>query len=165
MKKIAMVMAAVFMTAGFAYGEDNAVLAAREKFLAESTAVKGIMQASKDAVLVNSMYDACVLTVTQLDAYFYMAGVYKSIPEGAPTVAAIDYLTQWLASIKKANTVSIASLDAITYDVSPETAAHIKTLKGLYADLNAKIDGEIDKLGILAKASPPEKRAAQQKTK
>lgn len=168
MRKMAAALTMVMAIAAAAYGSGDTLLDARERFVKESTEVKALIQASKDALVVNSMYDACVVTVTQLDAYFYMLGIFDTIPKEAVSQSAVDYLLQWLAGVKQANRVSVGSLDAIVYDVSVETAGHIKKMKEYYTDLNAKIDGEIDKLGIIgraASAGKPAGASAGKKTK
>ena len=153
MKKFLLSIAVVMALQLAAYGADTSLMGMKSKLMDESKAVKGLIQTSTDAILVNNMWDSCVVAITQLDAYFYMLGIFNTIKRENVTANAVEYLTRWLDGMKKSNSLNIESLKSITYEIDPTTQAHIKILTGYFAELNSKIDGELDRVGILARAT------------
>lgn len=131
------------------YAQDSELMNIRNKILVESQELKTVLSNTKDIILVSSMWDSCVLTVTQLDAYFHQLGIFETIKKEDVTTTAIDYLERWLKSIKNTNDLNIKSLSSVTQDIEPKTKLHLERLGGYFFDLNTKIDQELSKLAAL----------------
>lgn len=124
----------------------------RNKVLKESQEVKALLPDTKDVILVSSMLDSCILTVSQLDAYFSQLGIFNTIKKENVTPGAIGFLEQWLNTIKSTNDLNIKSLNAITQNIQAKTKLHLERLTGYFADLNTQIEQELAQLAALKKA-------------
>ncbi len=124
----------------------------RSKILKESQEVKALLPDTKDVILVSSMLDSCVLTTSQLDAYFSQLGIFNTIKKGDVTAAAINFLEQWLNGIKNTNDLNIKSLNAVTQNIHARTQLHLERLTGYFTDLNTQIEQELAQLAALKKA-------------
>lgn len=140
------------------YALDNSFLDIRNKFFAESKEIKSLLTSSKDAILLSSMWDTCLLTMSGLDAYFHMLGIFNTIKERDLTEDAVNYLAKWLTEIKRNNELNINILSGGSYPTEPDTKPHIEKLKSLLDTLNKGIDGELDKIAILNKSIRRKKR-------
>jgi hypothetical protein len=128
----------------------------RKKIFDESKAIKAELTSSKDMVLINSLWDSCVITIGQLDAYFSMLGIFNTIKKGALSGDAVDYLINWLKRIKDNNTLNITSLNAVTMKIEAKTKLHIDKLTNYFVDLNKRIDQEIVKLTLVKDSVGPQ---------
>lgn len=153
MKKIIFIILISVIFLNFSiYALDTTLLDMRNKIFEESQELKSLLVNSKDIVLINSMWDSCIMAMSQLDAYFSMLGIFNTIKKEDLTEDAINYLTTWLDGIKKTNELNIKSLDAVTLILEPETKAHIVKLKDYFGKLNNQIDAELDKISLLKKS-------------
>lgn len=153
MKKIVFIILTFVIFLSFnAYALNSTLINMRTKIFEESKDLKSVLTDSKDVVLVNSMWDSCIIAISQLDAYFNMLGIFNTIKKVNLKEDAINYLSGWLEGIKKTNKLNIKSLDAMTLSLQPKTKAHIVKLKDYFDKLNDQIDVELDKISILRKS-------------
>jgi len=134
-----------------AYALDTTLLDMRNKIFKESKEIKALLTRSKDVFLINSMWDSCVLTMAQLDAYFSMLGIFNTIRNDCLSPTAVDYLSDWLKEIKQSNDLNVKSLNSFMMTIEPETKGYVDALKDYYNDLNARIDKELNKLTLYKK--------------
>jgi len=153
MKKIIFIILTFIILSNFSvYALDTTLLDMRNKIFAESKDLKLLLANSKDVVLVNSMWDSCIMLVSQLDAYFSMLGIFNTIKKEDLKQDTIDYLTGWLDGIKKTNELNIKSLDAVSATMEPKTKTHILKLKDYFGKLNNQINIELDKISLFKKS-------------
>ena len=124
----------------------------RDKVLKESREIKALFSDTKDVILVSSMVDSCILTTSQLDAYFSQLGIFNTIKKDDVTSAAVNFLEQWLNGIKNTNDLNIKSLNAVTQNIQAKTKLHLERLTGYFTDLNTQIDQELAQLAALKNA-------------
>ena len=124
----------------------------RDKVLKESREIKALFSDTKDVILVSSMVDSCILTTSQLDAYFSQLGIFNTIKKDDVTPAAVNFLEQWLNGIKNTNDLNIKSLNAVTQNIQAKTKLHLERLTGYFTDLNTQIEQELAQLAALKKA-------------
>lgn len=154
MKKTAFITAIFIFIASFsAYGLSNSFLDIRNKFFEESKEIKSLLTRSKDAILLSSMWDTCLLTMSSLDAYFHMLGIFNTIRQRDLTEDAVNYLAKWLTEIKRNNELNINILNSGSYSVEPETKNHIERLRGYLDALNKRIDAELNKISVLEQSA------------
>ena len=108
MKKIIslILLLVVFLTFS-AYALETTLFEMRNKIFAESKEIKALLTESKDIVLMSSMWDSCVMALTQLDAYFSMVGIFNTIKKGDISEDSVNYLIGWLSQTKKTNELNI----------------------------------------------------------
>lgn len=135
-----------------AYAADMPLMDTRNGFSAESKELKALLTETKDVILMSSMWDSCILTMTQLDAYFYMAGIFNAIKKGAGQAEAVHFLTNWLKIVKDTAELNMKSLDAVTQTIDPKTKEYKERLRGYYSELHNKAAAELDKLSLLAES-------------
>lgn len=153
MKKIIFIILTFIIFLSFSlYALDTSLLDTRNKIFEESKELKSLLVSSKDVVLINSMWDSCIIAMSQLDAYFSMLGIFNTIKKEDLKEDVINYLTSWLDGIKKTNELNIKSLDAVTFTLEPKTKAYILKLKDYFAKLNNQINTELDKISVLKKS-------------
>jgi hypothetical protein len=129
------------------------LIAIRSKIFKQSEAIKPLLNDSRDAVLVSSMWDSCIMTTLQLDAYFFMIGIFNTIKGKDAIADAVGYLYKWLTYIKDTNNMSIKSLNSVSYEVEPETKSYVRIIKDTLDELNKIIDNEIRKISVLELAA------------
>ncbi len=153
MKKTMMMILVLVAGLSFnAYAQATGLLDIRDKVLKESREIKALFSDTKDVILVSSMVDSCILTTSQLDAYFSQLGIFNTIKKDDVTPAAVNFLEQWLNGIKNTNDLNIKSLNAVTQNIQAKTKLHLERLTGYFTDLNAQIDLELAKLAALKNA-------------
>ena len=154
MKRIAcMALALAVVVSGIAFAaETNKLMDIRNKILVESQEVRSLLTKTKDVILVNSLWDSCVMAISQLDAYFSQLGIFNTIKKGEVTDTAIGFLVNWLSQIKRTNDLNIQSLSSVTQKVEAKTKLSVEKLKGYYAELNKQLDEELAKLAVLKSA-------------
>ncbi len=135
-----------------AHAQATGLMDIRNKVLKESQEIKALLANTKDVILVSSMVDSCILTTSQLDAYFSQLGIFNTIKKGDVTPAAINFLEQWLNNIKSTNDLNIKSLNAVTQNIQAKTKLHLERLTGYFTDLNTQIDQELAQLAALKQA-------------
>jgi hypothetical protein len=153
MKKIIFIILTLVILSSFkAYAFDNRFLQMRNKIFEESKEIKLLLVKSKDLILLNSMWDSSIMTLTQLDAYFSMVGIFNTVKKEKVNQAAIDYLSNWLNGIKKTNELNVKGLNALTQIFEAKTKVHVEKLKGYYGELNNQINTELEKISYLKKS-------------
>ncbi len=140
----------MLFAAAASYAAGNTFMEIRNKFFAESKEIKSIFTVNKDIVLIASMWDTCMVVISQLDAYFYMAEIYNTIIPTQVTKVAVDSLIGWLKEIKKTNSLSLSLLNDPNVQVEPATMIRMESLKRLLLDLDARVDNELARLGTLS---------------
>ena len=151
-KTMMMVLALVAGLSLSAHAQATGLMDIRNKVLKESQEIKALLANTKDVILVSSMVDSCILTTSQLDAYFSQLGIFNTIKKGDVTPAAINFLEQWLNNIKSTNDLNIKSLNAVTQNIQAKTKLHLERLTGYFTDLNTQIDQELAQLAALKQA-------------
>ena len=153
MKKIIFLTLTFIIFLSFSvYALDTTLLDMRNKIFEESKDLKSLLESSKDVILVSSMWDSCIIAMSQSDAYFNMLGIFNTIKKEDLKEDAVNYLTSWLDGIKKVNELNIKSLDAVTLTLEPKTKTHILKLKDYFGKLNNQIDAELAKISLLKKS-------------
>ncbi len=153
MKRIAFVVLALFLFSTVAsYAFESKLLTIYNQIFDESKKIKALLASTKDVLVMNTLWDSCLVTVTQLEAYFFMLSVFNTIKDKEAEDASADYLINWLTKTKSTSELNIKSLDAFTMTVEPNTQLHMAALKVYYKKLNSEIDEEVKKLSILKKA-------------
>jgi hypothetical protein len=150
-KTIFIMLVLVFACALRAYSQESTLMTMRNKIFEESKSIKTLLVDSKDFVLLNTLWDSCIVSITQLDAYFYMIGMYNTIKKEKLAKPALDYLIRWLGELKKTNDLNLRSLKTLTKKLDAKTKAHIDTIKTYFSDLNVEVIGELNKLSELKK--------------
>jgi len=134
-------------TRGYCF--ETSLLDMHKEVLEESKKIKGLLKDTKDVLLVNSMWDAALITMTQIEAYFSMMGVFNTIDPKEITPEPIRYLRLWLGKIKDTNQLNIKSLNALGEPKDKNTELHMAVLKVYYRKLNDRIDRELEKLNLI----------------
>ena len=129
--------------------DSSELVVIRSKIFRQSEEIKPLLTGSRDVILISSMWDSCVVTMSQLDAYFFMIGIFNTIEEKDVTMQALDYLEKWLINIKNTNVVNIKSLSSVSYEVEPSISAHMRIMKDTLGELNQAIVRETKKIEIL----------------
>lgn len=151
MKKKNLILLALLMFFSVnSYALENSLLEMRNKISLESKQIKALFRESKDIVLMSSMWDSSVMTMMQLDAYFYMIGIFNSVK--IPNEDAANYLINWLKIIKSTTELNIKSLDAVAETLEPKTKVYKERLKNDFSELNKNIDSELNRIFMLEKA-------------
>ncbi len=156
MKKSIFIVLAMFVFFSVnSYASESGLFEMRDKISADSKQIKPLLLESKDMVLMSSMWDSCVMTMTQLDAYFYMAGIFNSVKN--PNEATVNYLINWLKIIKSTVELNIKSLAVETKTLEPKTKVYKEKLKSDFGELIKQIDSELSRVSLLKKAEKPGK--------
>ncbi|MBU2102275.1 MAG: hypothetical protein ABH865_06015 [Candidatus Omnitrophota bacterium] len=132
-----------------AYPLGTTLLDIRNGIFEEAKQVQSLLNQSKDAGLVVSMWDTCIISVTQLNGYFYMLGIFEKIKTEDLSEEPINYLLSWLLEIRKTNDMNIKSLEQYAMPVEAKTKAQRERIRGYFVELNKRIDREITKIKLL----------------
>lgn len=159
MKKIVFIAAVFILWISFdVYGLNNSFLDIRNKIFEESQEIKSLLPNSKDAILLSSVWDTCLIAMSQLDAYFHMLGIFNTIKEKDLSREAAAELSQWLSEIKRSSELNIKILNESARPVEASTKDHIEKIKSYFGGLNLKIDAELGKISSLDKSIKRKKR-------
>ncbi|MBN1913547.1 MAG: hypothetical protein JW788_04015 [Candidatus Omnitrophica bacterium] len=134
------------------YAKTSDFVNMRREIFADAQAIKSVLTNTKDMIILSSLWDACVLTMTQIDAYFSLLGIFNSIEKKETTAEQVDYLNGWLLEIKKTNDLNINSLSS-SQAIEEKTKAYMDKLRQKYNKLNDIIANELTKLEALKKTS------------
>jgi len=129
--------------------DNNQLLDMRNKLFDESKDIKALLRNSKNAPLLNNMWDACIVTMTQLDAYFFMMGIFDAVSKDKWNEEAVTYLELWLAKIKSTDEVNLKSLKSFPPDLEAGTLRHSQKMEGYFTDLNDMIDESLNTISKL----------------
>lgn len=159
MKKTIFVFLALgLFFSSYVYALDNSFVNIRSKFFEEAKEIKALLTTSKDAILLSSMWDSCLMTMRELDAYFHMLGIFNTIKQRDLNEDAVIFLSRWLSEIKANSELNIRILSESAYPTESQVAIHIARLKNHFGELNKKIDSELDKISLLKEAIKRKKK-------
>lgn len=130
-------------------GEKNALMDIRREIFEESKVLKEKLTGSKDVILLSSMWDACVMAVNQIDAYFMMIGILNTIERENWKEEALYYIAEWLKTIKKTSELNLKNLKDFSTTIAPDTEKHVARFKDLFNKLSAQIDVELQKINTI----------------
>lgn len=156
-KKILILLVLLMFFSVSSYALENGLFEMRNKISAESKQIKVLLLESKDIVLMSSMWDSCIMTMTQLDAYFYMVGIFNAVKIEDSKGEVTNYLTNWLKIIKDTSQLNIKSLNAVTSVLEPKTKACKEKLKKVFTELDKVIDVELSRVSSLKRTVKPAK--------
>lgn len=160
MKKIVLflLLAAMFCVS-FAYALDSKILNTRDALIKESADIKALLTTkTKDPVIISGLFNTCLITATQLDAYFLMLGIFEAAKkEGCPGNEGIKFIVSWLNEIRNTSTLNIENINAIT-QAEPKTKVEIGKLRATLISLSALIDIELNKFSIIAQSAKKTKK-------
>ena len=103
------------------------------------------MNTSNDVVLLVSMFDSCLLVISQIDAYTYMLEIFNTIKNTQVDEKVFSYLGEWLLFMKRTSDLNIKSLDSVREPIEPNTKIQIARLRDYFNNLNKQIDGELSR--------------------
>jgi hypothetical protein len=113
MKKIILFTLILILAGNLAaYALEATLIDLRNEIFKNAEEIKASFNISKDPILINSMWDSCVMSVSQMDAYFSMLGIFNTIKKENLNDTQFNYLIHWLTQIKKTNELNIKSLDS-----------------------------------------------------
>lgn len=147
----AFVMLSILSSPVFAL--DTQLLSVRNKFFQESQEIKQLKATPNNVLIINGMCDSCLITVSQLDAYFAMLGIFNSVTKPDSVREAGNYLYSWLNEIKRINDINIRSLQKPLQLKDPSVNLHLSRLTIYYADLNNQLDQEMRKVKLFSSKS------------
>ena len=142
---------AVFMHIN-AWGMEFKVFGFRNKIFEDTKAIRTLISTSKDGPVLIGVLNSSIITMTQLDAYFFMLGIFESKKTEEVSSASLDFLTAWLNEIKKSNELQLKSLTPMPEPTEPRTKAHLEKLKSDYIGLNEQLDNELNKVSFIRKS-------------
>ncbi|MCX5694083.1 MAG: hypothetical protein NT014_02935 [Candidatus Omnitrophica bacterium] len=125
----------------------------RNEILKTAQEVKTYFTSSRDPVLINSMWDSAVLSVSQLDAYFSMLGIFNTIKKENLDNAPFSYLITWLTQLKKTTELNIKSLEEIKTTTDARSKVLVLKLKDIFSNLKMRIDKELQTVGQFQEAT------------
>ena len=159
MKKI--VLAILFFSVllvNYSYATDTTLLDINKKFIEESIVIKDMFTKTQDVVLVNSLWDSCIMTVEQVRAYFHMLVIFNTIEPEALEDKAADSLISWLNEIKDTNNLNIKSLGKLSTPVEFSTKLSVRKIIRNYEILNKQIDFEKAKIMLIKRTIKTKKK-------
>jgi hypothetical protein len=125
---------------------DFKIFDARNKIFEESKKIQSMMGASKDALVLSSMFDACALASSQIDAYFSMLSIYNSIKKKDLNQQPVDSLISWLKEMKMTNEINVNNLSTVSDHLESGSKASLARLKSYFEELNKLISVELNKV-------------------
>ena len=153
MKKTIFVLLALGLLFSFnVYAMENSFVDIRSKIFEEANEIKAHLATSKDALLLSSMWDSCLMAMRELDAYFQMLGIFNTIKEKDISEEAVVFLSKWLSEIKAGSELNIKILDETAYPTEAQSATSIARIKNVFGELNRIIVVELDKISLLRKS-------------
>ena len=124
----------------------------RTQLYNESQDLKALIANSPDAAVINGIWGTCLITISQLDAYVCMIGVFNSVKGKDSEAEAVNYLSTWLSGMKSTSDLNIKAITDIPFKVQPKTKVYLEKLKGYLVELNKMVDMEIGNVASLSKA-------------
>lgn len=155
MKKSILMFLVFTLCCCYAYAADIPLLNVRDKFLAQAAEIKPLMATSRNALLVSSMWDACVMVSYQLNAYFYMVGIFEATAKGAATQEQIDFIISWLNDIRRTNDLNINSLKNTNITLEKKSQEQLEKLLVNFNNANTQIGKELQRVKAFKKKLKP----------
>lgn len=136
------------------YCLDLKLLDLREKLFAESVKIKeSINPKTQDFVLLSGLFDSCILAVTQIDAYFYLLGVFEFIRKEDLNKDCFNFLLSWLNTMKKTNDLNLKNLSTAGPIMEETTKDYILKIKSYFTELDKLLSQERNRINLLMRAS------------
>ena len=153
MKKIAFIVLFLLTVLNLnASALDFKIFEMRNKLFETSQEIKKLMPQSNDSVLLISMFDSCILTMTQIDAYYSMLGIFDRVRKEDLNNTTLDFMIGWLTETRKTNEINIKNLSSISSPIEKSTKMYSDKLRSDFNDLNKILDNELNKLSIIKKS-------------
>jgi hypothetical protein len=153
MKKLILVLAFWLCLSSGAGAVDFKMFDMRNKIFEGSKEIKALISTSSDAVALTSMFDACLVSITQLDAYFNMLGILETINKEDLSRPAVDFIISWLNEMKSSSDLSLKFIGGLAQPLEPKTREQIEKLKAYFKELNKLADAELYKLSLIRKTA------------
>ncbi|MCM8782892.1 MAG: hypothetical protein NC909_00620 [Candidatus Omnitrophica bacterium] len=135
-----------------AYALDIKLLELREKLFLESSQIKQeIKPDTPDFVLLSGLFDSCIQVVTQIDAYFYMLGIFEFIRKEELNKSCFNFLLSWLEVMKKTNDLNLNNLKSTTA-VEDKTKNRIEKIRNYFMEIDKQISREKNRMNILMRS-------------
>lgn len=132
------------------YGAEGTIFDMRGKIFNEAKEIKSSLSGTKDTILLNTMWDSCIMAMSQIDAYLYMMRIFNTIEKEKLKGDAVDSIIYWLNEIKKTNELNVKNLAVLKVisdaSMAPKTRAHMDKLEGYFGDVNSLVDAELEKI-------------------
>ncbi|MFC1807260.1 hypothetical protein ACFL0T_02700 [Candidatus Omnitrophota bacterium] len=168
LRVLTLLLLVIFISSsGFAKGPE--LLALRNKIHQESQIIQPLIANTQDIYILNTLWDACMQTITQLDAYFFMLGIFRenkderdpSAPSGPQDEASLrektprglNYLIKWTEIMKQTTELNLKSLASFNEPNEAKTKVEIKRLVDHYKKLNELLRTEDKKLRAIRKTA------------
>lgn len=153
MKRIVtIILIAGFLLCPQVYALDTTLFDIRNEIFEESKQIKSSLSDTRDTVLLNSLWDSCIMSVNQLDAYIYMLRIFNTIRDKDVKKEAIDSLSSWLTEIKNTNNLTVVGLGNISKTIDARTRIYVEKIKTIFVKLNKQVDIELNKIATLKKS-------------
>jgi len=153
MKKIIVILFAAFLLLNsYSFAAEPSFMNMRDEVFAESKEIKELLGKSKDSIAISSMWDTCLIAISQIDAYFHLLGIFNSVSPEALSPESADYLIKWLAQMRKTNDLNIKLLSETSNIVEAVTQSHMIKMKDFFMRLNVRIDAEVSKINTIKMA-------------
>ncbi|MCQ9205507.1 MAG: hypothetical protein NG737_04260 [Omnitrophica bacterium] len=139
------------LSSSYVYGFEATLLGLRKELFEKSKEIKVALTGSKDPILMSSLWDSCIMSMSQMDAYFAMLGILNTIKDKDRSEATLKPISGWLRGMKNTNELNVKSLDSVTNVFGQSTKKHIRILKTYFVLLSNLIDKELEKISLLEK--------------
>lgn len=149
MKKITFMLFLFLFLNSSAWAIDFKIFDMRNKMFQESKEIKELFAHSRDTIALTALFDTCLLTMSQLDAYFNMLGIFETIKDEDLSDMAVDFLVNWLDEIQRTIELYMNSLTHIPQPLELKTQEHIEKLKFYFRQLDDITDEELRKLSLI----------------
>jgi|GEM_PF-986242 len=154
-KKFFLMLIFLLLFVQSAYCLDTRLYDIRQKLFTQAQEIKKLVNrenAGQYLVLVSSMWDTCFVAITQLDAYFYILGLFNTIKKENVTAPAIDFLSRWLTQAKETSELNIKGLSGIKVPIEPMIRINMVKLERSFKELKSQIDRELAEIAKLRKS-------------
>jgi hypothetical protein len=153
MKKIIFLVLSLVLVWSFtAQALETTLIDVRNEILKNAQEMKTYFASSRDPILLNSLWDSSVMTVSQLDAYFSMLGIFNTIKKENVDDSAFKYLINWLNQLKATTDLNIKSLEAIKTTADARSKVFTSKLKSNFNDLKTRINKELESVTKFAES-------------
>ncbi len=132
-----------FASASYAQVSEFGVV--RRNLVDKSQTFREYLGQTQDVVITSSMWDSCVLAVSQIDAYYAMVGIIQAA-EAVENKEAAFYLIDWLERIKRTNVANLRSLSNTGQAAEEKTVEYMKKLYRYFSEFNEYVEQELKKI-------------------
>jgi hypothetical protein len=150
MKKIICTIIMLFLFSSVSvYPLGVSLLDIRNGIFTESNELKLLLANSQDPGVIVTMWSSCIITVNQLNAYFYILGIFDALKTETLSEDPTIYLISWLTEMKRTNEANIKSLESVPSSIEQRTRSHLQKLKNYFSELNSRIDTELKNISTV----------------